>query len=75
LAVSTVEEIKNAISKLSLEERAQILSDLCGWPDDEWDRQMKRDAAAGKFSALNRDAETAHASGKTRSVDDIPDGP
>jgi hypothetical protein len=69
--MSTVDEIKNAIAKLSLEQRAEILSELCGWTDDDWDRQMKRDAAAGKFSALNHDAETARASGKTRPLDDV----
>lgn len=71
--MNTVEEIKNAIAKLSLEERAEILSDLCGWTDDDWDRQMKRDAGAEKFSALNREAKNAHAAGKTRSLDDILD--
>lgn len=71
--MSTVEEIKIAIGKLSLEERAQILSDLCGWTDDDWDRQMKCDATAGKFSALNREAEEAQASGKTRPLQDILD--
>ena len=69
--MSTVEEIKSAIGRLSLEERAEILSELCGWTDDDWDRQMKRDAAAGKFSALNREAEAAHAAGQTRPLDDI----
>ncbi|MGO8930923.1 MAG: hypothetical protein ACLQU3_29040 [Limisphaerales bacterium] len=33
--MSTVEEIRTAIQKLSLEERAQITAELCGWTDDE----------------------------------------
>ena len=69
--MSTVEEIKIAIGKLSLEERAEILSELCGWMDDDWDRQMKRDAAAGKFSALNSQAEEAQAAGQTYPLSDI----
>ena len=32
--MSTVEEIKTAIERLSLEERAQIMFELCGWADD-----------------------------------------
>jgi hypothetical protein len=24
---------------LSLEERAEITAELCGWTDDDWDRQ------------------------------------
>jgi hypothetical protein len=62
--MNTVEETKSAISKLSLEERAEMLAELCGWADDDWDRQMKRDAAAGKFTSLNRDADAAHAASR-----------
>ena len=54
--MSTVQEIKSAISKLSLEERAEILAELCDWKDDDWDRQMKSDAARGKFDSLNDNA-------------------
>ena len=69
--MSTMQEIKSAIARLSLEERTELISELCGWADDDWDRQMKADAAAGKFATLNRDADTAHASGQTRSLEDI----
>ena len=69
--MSTVEEIRTAIQKLSLEERAQITAELCGWTDDEWDRQMKDDAAAGKFAALNREADAAQAAGQTLPLNDI----
>lgn len=69
--MSTVEEVKAALAKLTLEERAGILSELCGWTDDGWDRQMKADAAADKFATLNRETDTAHATGQTRPLDDI----
>jgi hypothetical protein len=69
--MSTVEEIRTAIQKLSLEENAEITAELCGWTDDDWDRQMKADAAAGKFAVLNRDADTAQAAGQTRPLNDI----
>jgi len=69
--MSTVDEIKSAISRLSLEERAGLTADLCGWTDDDWDRQMKADAVAGKLDALNRDAETAHTADRTVPLDDI----
>lgn len=61
--MSTVQEIKSAIERLTLESRAELIADLCGWSDDDWDRQMKADAGAGKFSALNEDAERARRSG------------
>jgi hypothetical protein len=54
--MSTVQEIKSAIEQLPLEERAALIADLCGWSDDDWDRQMKADAAAGKFAVLNGEA-------------------
>ena len=69
--MNTVEEIKSAIGRLSLEERAEMLAELCGWTDDEWDRQMKSDSATGKFDSLNRAADTAHAAGQTHPLDDI----
>jgi hypothetical protein len=69
--MSTVEEIKIAIGKLSVEERAELLAELCGWADDDWDRQMKADAAAGKFDALNRETDAAHAAGRTVPLEDI----
>ena len=74
-SMSTVQEIKSAIAKLSLEEQAELISELCGKVDDDWDRQMKIDSAAGKFAALNHDAEAAHASGQTRPLEDIPGEP
>ncbi|MGI8602789.1 MAG: hypothetical protein ACR2OZ_07285 [Verrucomicrobiales bacterium] len=67
----TVEEIKAAIPSLTLEERAEIMAELCAGADDDWDRQMKRDAAAGKFDALNREADAAHAAGKTIPLVDV----
>jgi hypothetical protein len=69
--MSTVEEIRTAIERLSLEERAQIIAELCGWTDDDWDRQMKADATGSKFAALNREADAAHAAGQTRPLNDI----
>jgi hypothetical protein len=69
--MSTVEEIKTAIRMLSLEERAEIAAELCGWPDDDWDRQMKADGAAGKFESLNREADASQAVGETRPLNDI----
>ncbi|MGA2557671.1 MAG: hypothetical protein ABSG04_15490 [Verrucomicrobiota bacterium] len=69
--MSTVESIRQAIQMLSVEERAEITAELCGWTDDDWDRQMKADGAAGKFAPLNREADAAQAGGKTRRLDDI----
>ena len=69
--MSTVAEVKAALGKLTLEERAEILSELCGWTDDDWDHQMKADATAGKFAALNRETDSAHSTGQTVPLEDI----
>jgi len=69
--MSTVESIRAAIKKLSVEERAEITAELCGWTDDDWDRQMKADGAAGKFASLNREADAAHAGGETQPLDSL----
>jgi len=60
-----------AINSLSLEERAEVVADLCGWTDDDWDLQMKADATAGKFMVLNREAEATNAVGQALPLNDI----
>ena len=69
--MSTVQEIKAAIDRLPLDERAGLIAELCGWADDDWDRQMKADANAGKFDAMNREADAADRAGQTRPLSDI----
>ena len=66
----SVAEIKKAVNKLPLPERVRLLAELCDWPDDEWDRQMKRDALAGKFSKLNEEVAVAAGSGKLKSLEE-----
>ncbi|MSU51615.1 MAG: hypothetical protein EXS37_21420 [Opitutus sp.] len=73
--MSTVQEIKSAIEQLSLEARAELIANLCGWTDDDWDRRMKADAAAGKFSVLNEDAGNANDSGQTMTLNEGLDRP
>jgi hypothetical protein len=68
--MSTVEEIKAAIGRLPLEERAALVAELCGWTDDEWDRRMKSDSASGKFAALNEDAARDYLPGRTTPMED-----
>jgi hypothetical protein len=69
--MSTVAEIFTAIKELSLQERCELEALLHPFEDDDWDRQMKRDAAAGKFDALHREAEAELAAGKTIPLADI----
>ena len=64
--MSTVAEIYTAIQELSLQERCELEALLHPFEDDDWDRQMKRDAAAGKFDKLMAQAEDDFAKGKLR---------
>jgi hypothetical protein len=73
--MSTVAEIKAAIDRLTPEERCELEALLHPREDDDWDRQMKSDAAAGKFDAINRDADATHAAGKAVPLNDILRGP
>lgn len=69
--MTTVAEIEAAIDRLSPEERCELEALLHSSPDDEWDRQMKRDAAAGKFGGMNRETDAAHAAGKTTPLGEL----
>lgn len=71
--MSTVAEIREAIQKLSLEERIELMIELRGGPaeDDDWDRQMKADAAAGKFDEMNRRIDAEYPAGLCRPVEDL----
>jgi hypothetical protein len=55
--VSTVQEIKGAIERLSFEQRAELAAWLHGWRDDDWDKQMKRDVAEGKLDRIAEQAD------------------
>lgn len=64
--MSTVEEIKEAIEELSAEDRARLLTQLDPSSDDDWDRQMKADAAVGKLDFLKEEAEAERKAGTLR---------
>lgn len=55
--MSTVTEIKEAIDRLAPQEYCELMSVLHPFEDDDWDRQMKVDATAGKFAVMNEKAE------------------
>ena len=62
--MSTIAEIKEAIAKLSPEEYCELMAELYPrLPDDEWDKQMKADAAAGKLDFIDRNIERARRAG------------
>ncbi len=57
--MSTVAEIKEAIDRLSAQDYCELMAVLHPFEDDDWGRQMKADAAAGKFTVMNERADCA----------------
>jgi hypothetical protein len=66
--MSTVEEIKIAVQKLSLEEKAEFARWFHGWQDDPWDRQMAQDIAAGKLDKLLAEVDEDTRAGRLREL-------
>ncbi|HLX96712.1 MAG TPA: hypothetical protein VKU37_13285 [Verrucomicrobiae bacterium] len=64
--MSTVAEIKEAIERLSPRERCELEALLHPRTDDDWDREMQADAAAGKFDRLKDEAAAERRAGKLR---------
>lgn len=63
IAPMSVAEIKEAIAKLSPREYCELMTELHPFEDDEWDLQMKADAAAGKLDFIDRNIEKARREG------------
>jgi hypothetical protein len=66
--MSTVEEIKAAIEKLSIDDRARLERLLHGWADDEWDRQIAADASAGRLDGVLERVDRAIDAGHLRDL-------
>ena len=62
--MSTVAEIKEAIARLSPREYCELMAELFPHADDDWDKQMKADAEAGKFDEMNARAEADFKAGR-----------
>ena len=55
--MSTVEEIQNAIQKLTLHDRGRLVRWLQEIEDDEWDVQIASDLRTGKLDKLLKQVE------------------
>jgi hypothetical protein len=67
--MSTIEEVKAAVSHFSLTERAEFAKWFNGWEDDDWDRQMQADVQSGKLDKLVAEVD---ADIQTGQLTDIP---
>ena len=64
----SVQQIKDAVRQLTLEERAEVAACLHDWKDDAWDEKLKRDLAAGKLHKLLHEVDADIAEGKLRDM-------
>jgi len=64
----SVQEIKEAVQRLSLEERAEIAACLHSWSDDAWDEKMKSDLASGKLDKMLAQVDADMAQNKIRGM-------
>lgn len=69
--VSGITEIREAIRKLPPKEAWQLAEDLRDHLDALWDDQFEKDVNEGRLDQLIARAREEHASGKTRSMDEI----
>jgi hypothetical protein len=64
--MSTVIEIERAIEKLPAQDLTRLAKWILDRDNDQWDRQMDTDAAAGKLDFLIKEAKTARKKGTLR---------
>jgi len=69
--MTTLLEIKAAIEKLSPGEYAELLAMLHPPVDDDWDRQIKADVAAGRLDRLVEEARADLAAGRCRPLEEL----
>lgn len=66
--MTRLEALEEEIKKLSPEELAQLREWLLERDDEEWDRDIERDAASGKLDKLFEKSVADHRVGKTRRI-------
>jgi len=69
--VATLPEIKAATEKLSSREYAELMAMLHPAADDDWDRQIKADVAAGRLDRLVEEARVDLAAGRCRPLEEL----
>jgi hypothetical protein len=66
IGMSGVNEIQQAIVRLSEQERLELRHWLEVYEEDDWDRQITRDAASGKLDFMDQQVEQAKIKGQLR---------
>lgn len=64
--MSRVEDVERAVRQLSPQDLREFREWFQRFEDEVWDRQIERDAAAGRLDALGEEALTELREGRTR---------
>jgi hypothetical protein len=64
----TVQELEKAVAKLSPEELAEFRDWFHAFEEDEWDRQIARDAEAGKLDKFAEEAIADYKAGRVKEL-------
>ena len=69
--MSTVAEIENALRGLPLQDARVVADWLQEYLEDQWDRQIVRDAELGKLDKLKEQAMAHYKAGRTKPLDEL----
>lgn len=72
-AMTTLMEIKAAIDQLSPQDYCELMAMLHPSADDEWDRQIAADSAAGRLDHVIAQAKADAAAGRTMPLEQLLD--
>jgi hypothetical protein len=64
ITMSTVQEIKQAVRKLPLGKRLKVVKWVTAFDNDEWDKEITKDASSGKLDFLVREGKEALKKGR-----------
>ena len=68
---STITEIQAAIQKLPASEGWKLLRWLGDYLNDEWDKEIERDAREGRLDHLIEEARAEYKAGRCKPLDEI----
>jgi hypothetical protein len=66
--MTTIERLEELVQSLSSDDLSEFRRWFLEWDNDEWDRQIERDARAGKLDALASAALAEYDAGQAREI-------
>ena len=69
--MSTVAEVENALRKMPVPDARTVADWLQHYLDEQWDKQMDADIAAGRLDKLWKKAQADIAAGRVKPLDEV----